>query len=122
MSTRPTLSPEMLLFEVAAICSRHGIPVTSDNPGALVEHATRLLQTLGVMPHDPPAIEAAPAVTPDEIADALQHSVRPLIPAMPTPSPLARRPVDGFTFDRGRAPVPGGSHRVLRLAPENGAS
>lgn len=127
-SRPPSLTPEMLLFEVAAMCSRHGIPVSTANPGAAVEHATRLLQTLGVMTAEPAAIEAAPPVTPDEIADAISSARRgwslnlPAELPTPTASPLARRPVDALTFDRGRAPVPGGSHRVLRLAPENGAS
>ena len=59
MSARPTLSAEMLLFEIAAICSRHGIPVRCDNPVAALYHAGHLLQALGVG-EPPQAIAAAP--------------------------------------------------------------
>jgi hypothetical protein len=59
MTTRPTLSPEMLLFEVAAMCSRHGVAVSSANPSAALYHAGHLLQALGIG-EPPQAITAAP--------------------------------------------------------------
>lgn len=94
----PTLTPEMLLFEVAAMCSRHGIPVSTSNPGAAVEHATRLLQTLGVMPHEPVAIEATPTA---EIARVPAEAWT--LPAVELPHvPAPTRGVDGFSFRRGQ--------------------
>lgn len=104
--TRPTLSPEMLLFEVAAICSRHGIPVSTHNPAAALTHAARLLQALGLA-EAPAAIEAATSVLP-----VVPYEDEPPATGDPhpgwnlrLPSNLAvppRRPVDGFTFSRGR--------------------
>jgi len=56
----------MLLFEVAAMCSRHGIPVDTSNPSAARHAAGLLLRSLGLT-------VAAPA--PEAIAG---HPVRPL--------------------------------------------
>lgn len=73
----PTLSAEMLLFEVAAICSRHGIPVDTSHPSAALSAATSLLRALGLTPAEParpPAITAAPDTT------AVLAPVRPAAP------------------------------------------
>jgi len=126
--TRPTLSPEMLLFEVAAICSRHGIPVSTHNPAAALTHAARLLQALGLA-EAPPAIEAATSVLPVVVdeppatgdphpgwnlalpsAGVRVHVPRGLDSGMGNRAPHAldrselppRRPIDGHTFTRGR--------------------
>jgi hypothetical protein len=130
---RPTLSPEMLLFEIAAMCSRHGVPVSTDNPGAAVHHATQLMRTLGltVPIGEPLAIEAPPE--PEQLATT---SVLPVVPDEPAagdpapgwnlrlPSTLAaplppRRPLDGNTFDRGRHRP--GAPRSLQVVADDGA-
>jgi hypothetical protein len=61
------LSPEMLLFEIAAICSRHGVPVQTANPSASVHYAEQLMRSLGITPGEPAAIAAAPAAAPVEL-------------------------------------------------------
>src|SRR5678809_388116 len=100
--SRPTLSPEMLLFEVAAMCSRHGLAVSTENPGAALHHAQGLMRALGLtLPTEQLAIEA-----PHE--PATSTAVLPIVPAdEPHLSPATfalppRRPLDGHTFDRGR--------------------
>lgn len=108
MSPTPDLqlTPEMLLFEVACLCSRHGIAVPATvNPGAARYHAEGLLQALGII-EPPPAITAASA----PVAELPRREPRNMTSGIPTitPSPLA--PL--------RA---GGQHRVLRLAPEGGS-
>lgn len=116
MSTRnPQLGPEMLLFEVAAVCSRHGLPVQTNNPSAALYHAAGMLQALGLA--DPPeAITAGPepatTLLPRIPADEPHLSAAVL--AMPLPP---RRPIDGHSFAPGRhAP---GQPRALRLAGED---
>ena len=61
------LSPEMMLFEIAAICSRHGVPVQTANPSASVHYAEQLMRSLGIVPGEPTAIAAGPA-TPAPLA------------------------------------------------------
>lgn len=73
----PTLSAEMLLWEVTAVCSRHGIPVDTSHPSAALAAATSLLRALGLTPAEPyrpPAITAAPDTT------AVLAPVRPAAP------------------------------------------
>jgi len=118
--TRPTLSPEMLLFEIAAMCSRHGVPVSTDNPGAAVHHATQLMRTLGlaVPLAEPLAIEAPPE-------PATSTAVLPVMPADEPHLPPStfmlppRRPLDGNTFDRGRHRP--GAPRSLQVVADDGA-
>jgi len=62
--SRAALSPEMLLFEVAAMCSRHGLAVSTDHPTAALDAAARLLRALGLAPHEPAAIMPAPPTAP----------------------------------------------------------
>ena len=118
---RPTLSPAMLLWEVTAIASRHGLPVDTSNPSACLHYAERLMQSLGLaVAAEPPAeLLAAPA---DSTA------VLPLVPDVPRPDgvdslgavmamPLPpRRPIDGHSFSRG-AHRPG-APRALRSVGE----
>ena len=109
------LTPEMLLFEVACLLSRHGIPASSDNPTHAVHAATLLLRSLGV-PVDAPeqvalsATATMPAVIDEPPATGdprpgwnLPATALPAIPPLPT------------RFTRGAASVE--AHRVLRLAP-----
>lgn len=102
----PVLSAEMLLFEVACLCSRHGIAVTARNPAAARYHAEGMLQALGLA-EPPAALPAGPAPTTPAATNPI-----PTIEA----SPLARIPRPP-TFTPGAARV-GGAHRSLRLAPE----
>lgn len=98
MSTpRHTLSPEMLLFEIAAMCSRHGLSVSSANPGAAVHHAARLLQALGLA--DPPAAIAAAPAPP---------------PAQTTPLPVVRAPSVNVVLPRGSGDPPSRVHPLDR--------
>lgn len=77
MSDQPALSPAMLLFEVAAMCSRHGLAVSTDHPTAALDAAARLLRALGLAPHEPVAIAPAPPRTqPDAPTASL-----PVVPA-----------------------------------------
>jgi len=74
---RPTLSPEMLLFEIAAMCSRAGLAVSSANPAASRHYAEQLLRSLGLTVTTP-ALPAAPVVSVvDEPTTTL--------PVVPTP-------------------------------------
>lgn len=124
MSPTPdlALTAEMLLFEVACLCSRHGIAIpATGNPSAARYHAEGMLQALGII-EPPPAITAAPvAELPQrEPADVTAWDNDPNRPTIlpprsiptPTRSPLAR-------FATGSAAVPGpsGQHRPLRIAP-----
>jgi hypothetical protein len=127
VSTRPTLSPEMLLFEIAAICSRHGVPVSTNNPGAAVHHATQLMRTLGLtVPIDEPlAIEAPPDITSTSVLPIVEPVAagdpRPgwnlQIPPLPPLPP--RRPIDGHTFTRGQHRP--GAERSLQVVADDGA-
>jgi len=101
-TTRPTLSPEMLLVEVAALCSRHGLAVSTATPSAALHHAARLLQALGL---------TVPAEPPPAIAAAPMDSTT-VLPRMAVPQD---RPV---SFTRGSHRP--GAPRSLRLA-DNGA-
>jgi hypothetical protein len=117
--TRPTLSPEMLLWEVTAMCSRHGLPVSTDNPGAALHHAEGLMRALGLtLPTEQLAIEA-----PHE--PATSTAVLPLVPADEPHLPPStfmlppRRPLDGHSFDRGRHRP--GAPRSLQVVADDGA-
>jgi hypothetical protein len=129
-TARPTLSPEMLLFEIAAMCSRHGVPVSTDNPGAAVHHATQLMRTLGLtVPIDEPlAIEAPPAEP--LVSTAVLPRVEDLpatgdphpgwnLSVPPLPTLPARRPLDGHTFTRGQHRP--GAPRSLQVVADDGA-
>lgn len=115
------LTPEMLLFEVACLLSRHGIPASSDNPTHAVHAATLLLRSLGV-----------PVDAPEQVA--LKAAPEPLATGDPRPGwnlslppdllngarVVPRDPATPTRFARGAASVE--SHRVLRLAPPEGHS
>src|SRR6185503_12281148 len=99
----PTLTPEMLLWEIGAVLARHGVGYSTANPSASLHYATQLLRSLGLMmPASAPApLEAAPeastAVLPRVPAE--EPHLPPGVLAVPLPP---RRPVDGHTFTRGR--------------------
>lgn len=116
------LTPEMLLFEVACLLSRHGIPASSDNPTHAVHAATLLLRSLGVPVDAPepaaitatatlPAVVDEPPATGDPRPGWNLHLPAELPPV---------RPVGPPRFSRGAASVE--AHRVLRLAPPDGRS
>ncbi len=127
----PALSPEMLLFEVAAMCSRHALPVSTSNPQAALYHATGLLRALGLA-EPPPAIEAAapepPPGPPTAVIPRLDLSIprgpdngrppRGEVGGMPAPLPRRTQP----QYERGQHRV--GAERSLRVVEEvrgNGA-
>lgn len=91
---RPTLSPEMLLFEVAAMCSRHGLPVDTRNPSAARHYAEQLLRALGLTPDTAPPAAIEPA-TPQPLP------VRSVFGGLDATAPLPRIP---------RAPEPARHH------------
>lgn len=104
---RAALSPEMLLFEVAAMCSRHGIAVPATvNPGAARHYASQLLRALGLV-SDAPAGALPAALPPARWSDAT--TALPLIrePA-PGSAPIDPRPL------RERIMPARGAHRVSR--------
>jgi hypothetical protein len=61
INERAALSPDALLFEIAALCSRHGIAVSSANHGAARHYAERLMHALGLIDESPAAAIAPPA-------------------------------------------------------------
>lgn len=66
---RPTLSPAMMLWEVTAIASRHGLAVSTDNPSACLHYAEQLMRSMGLaVTAEPPA--ALPAGPPPADATA----------------------------------------------------
>lgn len=117
---RPTLSPAMMLFEIAAICSRHGIPVSTDNPSAALYHVERTMRALGlVVPADPPEAIAATPATPEPTT-----AVMPVVPADEPRTGWnlglpPRRPIDGATFTRGQHRP--GAQRSLQVVADDGA-
>lgn len=106
VNERAALSPDMLLFEIAALCSRHGVAVSSANPGAAHHYAERLMHALGLIDDTPAAAIAPPAPGTDVTA----------------PLPVVRD-VNG---DPWRDRVRRGSHRVMRplssVPPLNGGA
>jgi len=112
------LTPEMLLFEVACLLSRHGIPASSDNPTHAVHAATLLLRSLGVPVDAPePAAITATATMPavrDEPAATGDPRPGWNLPRLDVPA------VPPTRFARGAASIE--QHRVLRLAPPEGRS
>lgn len=129
-NARAALSPEMLLFEIAAMCSRHGLPVPPlANPAAAVAAAERLMHMLGLVSHEPIALPAAPA--PDlniPIKLPRQPDGPPPIRWMPAPSGT------DVTMSLPLVPAPGtprplfgsrGAHRASRplaAVPPNGGA
>lgn len=88
MSTneRAALSPDALLFEIAALCSRHGIPVSSANPGAARHYAERLMHALGLIDESPaasiatsPAFDAPTSRLPTVARRGAHHLSRPFV-------------------------------------------
>ena len=110
---RPTLSPAMLLWEVTAIASRHGLPVSTDNPSACLHHAELLMRALGLaVSTDPPAELLAVPATSTAVLPRVPAD-EPHLPAGVLSMPLPpRRPIDGHTFARGQHRP--GAERALR--------
>lgn len=91
---RAALSPEMLLFEVAAMCSRHGLAVSTDHPTAALDAAARLLRALGLAPHEPAALPPAPPVRPPTVDGSPwrpHHIGDPPTALLPVVRPAAHR-------------------------------
>lgn len=99
INERPALSPEMLLFEIAAMCSRHGVPVHTNNPGAARHLAAQLMRALGIVPDEPAAIAPPPPRPPAPVSRSVSFDVN--VPTSHLPVVDTRRP--------GR-----GTHRVQR--------
>lgn len=97
---RAALSPEMLLFEVAAMCSRHGLAVSSANPGAARHYAEQLMRALGLVSDAPAGAIASPA--PDATAPIPVIRDGRFVDVRPDPRL-------GQTIGHGR-----GAHRVSR--------
>lgn len=107
INERAALSPEMLLFEVAAMCSRHGLAIPATvNPGAARHYAERLLHALGLVDGSPAAIApAAPDVTAPIPVIRDGAFVAPEPPERPWPLPL-RGPRGAHRMSRPLAAVP----------------
>lgn len=100
---RPGLSPEMLLFEIAALCSRHGLAVSSANPSASRHYAEQLLRSLAITTVQPPAITAHPAPVINEPTTEL-----------PTIDNRTHRPPLGFPIGSFASRSLGNPLRVVR--------
>jgi hypothetical protein len=79
------ISPELVVMEVIAACSRRNVPVTLSNESACLHIAAQLLRALGLTP-----AESAPlalAATPEPPERAREW---PAVMPTPGPSPLLR--------------------------------
>lgn len=109
INERAALSPEMLLFEIAAMCSRHGLAIPANaNPAAARHYAERLMHALGLVDDAPAGVltsTPAPDVT-TPLPIIRDGAFAPEPPERPWPLPL-RGPRGAHRVSRPLSSVPG---------------